>query len=62
MADFILIPLSERVRKALEEVASRGGERQPFLKSLRARIDNDVLTVSHGDVETILLEWLAFSE
>lgn len=62
MADFLLIPLSDRVRKALEEAASRGGEQKPLLNKLRARINNEVLTVSHGDMETILVEWLALAE
>jgi hypothetical protein len=62
VADFLLIPLSDPVRKALEEAGSHGGEREALLNKLRARINNDVLTVSHGDLEKILVEWLAFAE
>lgn len=62
VADFILIPLSERVRKALEEAAARGGDKDDLLSRLRAHTNNDVLTLSHGDMETILVEWLARAE
>ncbi len=62
MGDFILIPLTERVRQALTEAASREGERGALVGRLQDHINNDVLTVSHGDVETILVEWLALAE
>ena len=62
MADFILIPLSERVRQALAEATSRGGEKEALIRRLRDHINNDVLTLSHGDVETILMQWLALAE
>ena len=62
MGDFILIPLSERVRQALAGAAARRGEREALLRRLRDHINNDVLTLSHGDVETIFLEWLALAE
>ncbi len=62
MGDFVLIPLSERVRQALAGAASRGGEKEALLRRLRDHINNDVLTLSHDDVDTILLEWLALAE
>jgi hypothetical protein len=62
MGDFILIPLSERVRQALAGAAAQRGEREALLRRLRDHINNDVLTLSHGDVETIFLEWLALAE
>lgn len=62
MGDFILIPLSDRVRQALAEAACRRGENEALLRRLREHINNDVLTLSHGDVETILVEWLTPAE
>ena len=59
MADFVLIPLSDRARQMLAAAALGAGNDQAFLTRLNDHASNGVLTLSHEDVEKMLTYMLA---
>jgi hypothetical protein len=59
MADFLLIPLSDQVERALQNATGRDGERGEFVRRLQAHTKRGILTVSHVDLERMLMHLLS---
>ena len=59
MADFLLIPLSDQAERALQNATGRDGERREFIRRLQAHTERGILTVSHADLEKMLMHLLS---
>lgn len=59
MADFVLIPLSDRASQTLAAAALGPSNDRAFLTRLNAHASNGVLTLSHEDVEKMFMYMLA---
>ena len=59
MADFVLLPLSDRARQTLAAAALGASNDQAFLTRLNDHASNGVLTLSQQDVEKMFMYMLA---
>ena len=59
MGDFLLIALSARTQQALDNAVVENDDRRALVQRLQARTASGVLTVSHGDLEKMLVHFLS---